>query len=171
MVKIGKNSISGLPVPDILALENFGRESGFYKRQPDKITPTALFMSFWEMHRNGKNTLKNRPTNLGRSAGKTVTGQSLDGRINGRAVKLSKMVLKRALDFGGAKKGLKKKRKRSKIYAGFSTGFFSGTAPPNNCPAAWAAFSPAAIPAARQPPCCGSGHCLIFQKKNGGVLK
>lgn len=95
----------------VLNLEILGWESGFYQRKPTKITSTALFGSFWQMHQSGKNTLKDWTSELAKSTDEIVSEQSLNERLNMRAVNLAKRVLKKALNLKTNKKTIKKKRR------------------------------------------------------------
>jgi hypothetical protein len=119
MVKIEKtikSSNSALLFAEIMNLEQAAWDSNFYIRQPNKITATALFASFFETHQSGKNTLKNWSANMSLLIGKSVSEQSIDGRMNERAVTLAKEVLKEILDVKTPKNLIENKKN---IFADF----------------------------------------------------
>lgn len=101
MVKIVKSikKVKGLSlISKVLNIEQFGWDSSFYKRQPKKITASALFESFWRMHQKGKNTLSNWCTHLQSLIGQPVSEQSLNERLTETTVDLAKKVLTQALN-------------------------------------------------------------------------
>jgi IS4 transposase len=91
-------SESNLLFAELLEIESLGKESGFYRRKPKKITAIALFYSFWKMQAKGKNSLENWAFYLGRQIGQPITRQSLNERLNEKSVALGKMVLIKALN-------------------------------------------------------------------------
>lgn len=95
-----------------LNIEQFGWDSNFYKRQPNKITASSLLESFWRMHQKGKNTLSNWCTQLQGIIGEQVSEQSLNERLNARAVSLAKKVLNEALNLKIDEKKLEKEKAR-----------------------------------------------------------
>jgi hypothetical protein len=90
-----------------LNLESLGWTSGFYQQRPNKITSSALFGSFWEMHQSGKNTLKDWTSEMSKSTGEIISEQSLNERLSMRAVNLAKKVLKKALNLKTNKKTIR----------------------------------------------------------------
>jgi len=101
MVKIRKDtrkSISEFLFAEIMNLEQIAWDSKFYIRQPNKITATALFGAFFEMHQTGKNTLKSWSANMSLIIGKSLSEQSIDERLDERAVNLAKTVLDTILE-------------------------------------------------------------------------
>lgn len=103
MIKLHKKTENTICESDLLFakyldIESLGKESGFYKRKPKKITATALFYSFWKMKAKGKNSLENWAFYLGRQIGQPIQRQSLNERLNEKLVALSKMVLIKALN-------------------------------------------------------------------------
>ncbi len=107
----GKDTL--LLVAELLEIEKAAWESGFYKKAPKKITATSLLTSFWLMQQSGKNALRNWCFQLGKHIGTTVAEQSLNERLNEKAVEMNKMLLEKALNLKMNKEGLK--REKSKL--------------------------------------------------------
>ena len=80
-----------------LDLENFGWSSKFYKKEPEKITVTGLFMGFWKMADRKENSLRSWALHIGQETNEAVSKQALDNRLSWSALELVKMVLKYAL--------------------------------------------------------------------------
>jgi hypothetical protein len=57
-----------------------------------------LFCGFWKMQEHGKNSLDNWAFNSGLNTGTTVSRQSLNERLNEKAVALGQSVLMKALN-------------------------------------------------------------------------
>jgi len=81
-----------------LKIDECAYESHFYQRKPKKISGSSLIASFWKMQQLGKNTLRNWAVHLGVLISETITKQSLNERLNARAVEFVKLVLKKALN-------------------------------------------------------------------------
>jgi len=60
-----------------LDLENFGWSSKFYKKEPEKITVTGLFMGFWKMADRKENSLRIWALHTGQETNKPVSKQGL----------------------------------------------------------------------------------------------
>ncbi len=88
---------SDLLICKLLGLEQAGWESSYYKRMPNKITSTALFLSFWKLQQQGKNSLRKWSIELGKLIDQPVSKQSLNDRLTPQAVEMAKLVLERAL--------------------------------------------------------------------------
>lgn len=80
-----------------LKLEHFGWTSKFYKKEPEKISVTGLFMGFWKMADRKENSLRCWALHTGQQTGKAVSKQGLNNRLSWPALELVKMVLKHAL--------------------------------------------------------------------------
>jgi hypothetical protein len=96
--ELKKSELKTLYFCEVLDLENLAWETGYYQRQAKKITATALFLSFFQMHQNGKNTLRNWCLKLSNLIGQTIKKQSLDGRFKTTTTALAKASLKRVLN-------------------------------------------------------------------------
>ncbi len=105
-----------------LNLEEFGRLSGYYKKEPEKITVTGLFMGFWNMEDKKENSLRNWALHTGVEIGEPVSKQGLDNRLSWPAVEVVKMVLGHALKLklNGHYKKEKKDGANQKTYAKFN---------------------------------------------------
>ena len=73
-------------------LEYFGWQSEFYKKEPEKISVTGLFMGFWKMADRKENSLRNWALHTGQETGKAVSKQALDYRLSWSGIELVKMV-------------------------------------------------------------------------------
>jgi len=78
-----------------LDIESMAWEKNFYSRKPKKITASSLFLGFWQMQRLGKNTLRNWCLQIGELRGGTIEKQSLNERLDKKAVSLAEAVLKK----------------------------------------------------------------------------
>lgn len=78
-----------------LDIESLAWNTGFYQREPKKITASSLFSSFWQMQQKGKNTLRNWCLCIGEQIGDTVAKQSLNERLDEKSVDLCEAVLKK----------------------------------------------------------------------------
>ena len=105
-----------------LDLEHFGWASKFYKKEPEKITVTGLFMGFWKMADRKENTLRSWALHTGQETGNPVSKQGLDNRLSWPAIELVKMVLKHALKLKLSSHFKKEKEEAAnkKIYAKFN---------------------------------------------------
>lgn len=105
-----------------LKLEHFGWESEFYKREPEKISVTGLFMGFWKMADRKENSLRCWALHTGQETGKAVSKQGLDNRLSWPAIGLVKMVLKHALQLKLHEyfEQEKKDKNKQQLYAKFN---------------------------------------------------
>jgi len=103
-----------------LDLENHAWLSKFYKKEPEKITATGLFMGFWKMADSKSNSLRNWALHTGQETGKAVSKQGLNNRLSWSAMELVKMVLKHALDLKLSSHFKKEKEDNQKLYAKFN---------------------------------------------------
>ena len=116
MVNLKKKSCSTsekdrlLLVAKILEIEKIAWSSEFYRKAPKKITATSLLISFWLMQQSGKNTLRNWCFQLGKHIGSTVSEQSLNERLNEKAIKMNKMLLQKALNLKVNKEALNREK-------------------------------------------------------------
>jgi len=78
-----------------LDIECLAWHTGFYQREPKKITASSLFSNFWQMQQKGKNTLRNWCLGIGEQIGDTVAKQSLNERLDEKSVDLCEAVLKK----------------------------------------------------------------------------
>lgn len=122
MVKLRKennnHSLEGesLLLTSHINFEDLAWESAFYKVMPKKISATNLFLSFWAMQGKGKNSLRKWCIEMSKLTTNTVTTQSLNERINERAVKMGELALAEALN---------SKKKKEKKKGGLKHGVFN----------------------------------------------
>lgn len=95
--KPSSNDVAEKKIAKDLKLEEFAWKSEFYKKEPEKITATGLFMGFWKMGDMKENSLRSWAAHTGQETGEAVSKQGLDNRLSWSAVELVKMVLQHAL--------------------------------------------------------------------------
>ena len=105
-----------------LNLEKHGWSSGFYKKEPEKITVTGLFMGFWKMADRKENSLSNWALHTGQETNNPVSKQGLSNRLSWQGIELVKMVLKHALSLKLSSyfKKQKKTAANKQLYAKFN---------------------------------------------------
>ena len=80
-----------------LDLETFGWSSGFYQRDPKKITVTSLVLGFWKMQDTTEHSLSKWALHSGIEISDTITKEGINNRLSESAVEMVKMILKYAL--------------------------------------------------------------------------
>jgi len=105
-----------------LDLETYGWSSGFYQRDPKKITVTSLVLGFWKMQDATEHSLAKWALHSGIEIGDTITKEGINNRLSESAVEMVKMILKYALslkldDFFAQEKADKSNQK---LYAKFN---------------------------------------------------
>lgn len=82
----------------LLEVEETANQTGFYQRSPQKITASSFIKGFLQMQQKGKNTLRNWAVQVGSIIEDSVRKQSIDNRLQESGVKMSKELLKKALN-------------------------------------------------------------------------
>lgn len=95
----------------LLNVEQAASQTGFYQRNPQKITASSFVKGFWQMYQKGKNTLRNWAVQVGCIIEDSVRKQSIDNRLQEPGVKLSKLLLKNALNTGLGEEWICEKKK------------------------------------------------------------
>ena len=170
MVKLRKdteNSNTEALFAEIMNLEQAAWDSKFYIRQPNKITATALFASFFEMHQSGKNTLKSWSTNMSLIIGKSLSEQSLDERLDERAVNLAKTILKTILDAKTNKGQIENKKNPTLNFCIFSTEYSSEIARHKNYQHTLLVTFLAVILMVSRPQSYVCNRCSVLQMQSG----
>ena len=125
-------------VSKLLEFDVLAWQSGFYKKNPKKITVTNLIGSFWEMQQLGKNSLRNWSLQMGLNTNETITKQSLNERLNENTLTMTKAILRKSLNESNGsdkkrEKWLDRKKKNSNLFSIFLIILFCMIAPLNNC--------------------------------------